>query len=115
MMPGNRTIYFDEAGNTGQNLLDKEQPFHILISHNYTDEEIQILLKELKDASMQANELHFKNLKKHHRYQQLIVKLINHELIKQDRIYYSVTGKAFIIIGQMVDQLMEPVFHKMGD
>jgi hypothetical protein len=37
-------IYFDEAGNSGGNLLDKDQPVFTLVSHNYSEEEAKTIL-----------------------------------------------------------------------
>ena len=40
-------IYFDEAGYSGGNLLDKDQPVYLLLSHNYTEEEAKTMLEPL--------------------------------------------------------------------
>jgi len=40
-------IYFDEAGYSGGNLLDKDQPVYLLLSHNYTETETKTMLEPL--------------------------------------------------------------------
>jgi hypothetical protein len=106
-------IFFDEAGNSGGNLLDKDQPCFTLASHDYTLKETQVLLAPLKALSI-ARELHFKNLKKYQKFRNAIVDLFDHELIREDRIYHYFAHKQFMIAGQLVDLLVEPVMHKNG-
>ena|ERR1700761_5198051 len=106
-------IYFDEAGNSGGNLLDKDQPCFVLASHDFNSEETDALLAPLK-AMSNASELHFMRLKKYPKYQKALIDLFNHELIKEDRIYHYFAHKQFMISIQMVDQLIEPVLYEEG-
>lgn len=106
-------IYFDEAGNSGVNLLDKVQPSYVLLSHNYTNEETQILLSPLLGLS-NASELHFKDLKKYQKFRNAIIDCLNHDLIGKDRVYFYYAHKKFMICVQMVDLLIEPVMHHIG-
>jgi len=109
----NKTIYFDEAGNTGPNLLDTTQPYHILLSHNFNDRETLEILSRILNEKIQGNELHFSSLKRKYKYQQLINEIINIPDL-EGRVFYSTSDKSFCIVGQIVDQLMEPVFYDMG-
>ena len=34
----NTKVFFDEAGNSGDNLLDKDQPVYVLASHNFNED-----------------------------------------------------------------------------
>ncbi|MDN3584914.1 DUF3800 domain-containing protein [Mucilaginibacter flavus] len=106
-------IYFDEAGNSGGNLLDKNQPTFVLASHNFTADETAKLLAPIKAIS-NADELHFKNLKKFQKFRNAIVEIFNHELIKSDRIYHYFAHKQFMVAIQLVDQLIEPVLYGEG-
>lgn len=106
-------VYFDEAGNSGGNLLDKDQPSYVLVSHNYSEAETHTLLDPLLELS-NAAELHFKNLKKYPKFRAAIIDCINHELIGPDRIYFFYAHKKFMIGLQMVDQLIESVMHYAG-
>lgn len=104
-------VYFDESGNTGQNLLDDNQPIYILASNNLTDLEVQEILSPLTSNGI---ELHFKQIKKYHKYQQQLVEVLNHKLIDFSRIKYSYANKKFVLVCHIVDQLIEPVFYKSG-
>lgn len=106
-------VYFDEAGNSGGNLLDTDQPSYVLLSHNYTDSETNTLLGPLLQLS-NATELHFKNLKKYPKFRKAIITCINHDLIQPERIYFYYAHKHFMISLQMVDRLIEPVMHELG-
>lgn len=103
------TIYFDESGNTGPNLLDKSQTIYSLASHNYTLEETQELLSIIP---FKGDEIHFVKVKR--RYKESLLELFNHELISDSRIKYSVSHKKFELICRLVDNMMEPVFYGMG-
>jgi len=106
-------VYFDESGNTGSNLLDKDQPTYLLLSHNYSEIEVKEILAPLLEMS-KANELHFKHLKKYSKSRKTIISCINHPLVQRDRVFQYVAHKEFMVVIQIVDQLIEHVFHKRG-
>ena len=106
-------IYFDEAGNSGSNLLDLNQPVYLLLSHNFNVEETEEILKPLKLVS-QAAELHFTKVRKYQRLRTELLKCLNHPLIQPDRVCYYVAHKQFMIAIHLVDQLIEPVLHSQG-
>lgn len=106
-------IFFDEAGNSGGNLLDSDQPTYLLLSHNFTVEETNEILQPLRESS-NAKELHFARIKKYHRLQNELIKCLNHPLIQPNRICYYVAHKKFMIAIQIVDQLIEPVLYENG-
>ncbi|WP_442588472.1 DUF3800 domain-containing protein [Pedobacter sp. AW31-3R] len=106
-------IYFDEAGNTGGNLLDNNQPTYLLLSHNFSLDETEEVLKPLSEVT-KAQELHFSKVKKYHNHRKELIKCLNHPLIQPNRVCYYVADKKFMIAIQMVDQLMEPVLYAGG-
>lgn len=106
-------IYFDESGNSGANLLDTAQPTYLLLSHNYSLNECTSILSPLLELS-NAEELHFKNLKKYQKTRNAILKCINDERILSSRIYRFVAHKEFMIVAQIVDQLIELVLSNNG-
>ena len=55
----NKIIYFDESGNTGQDMLNADQKVFVLASVNYNIEQ----LNQLKSIFDNNHEVHFKNLK----------------------------------------------------
>lgn len=99
-------IYIDEAGNTGQDLLNEDQPVFVLASHNYTKQEITALrnIFEIK------GELHFKNLKDSAIGRKNLVEFINHSLISEEHINVVIAHKLNVACGHIVDRLMEPVY-----
>lgn len=100
-------IYIDEAGNTGQDLMNPEQKVFILASNNFSDSD----LKTLSELFESTNELHFKKLKNSSRGRDSIIKFLNHDLISENNIICSTAHKEYVTVGQMVDQLMEPIFY----
>lgn len=98
-------IYIDEAGNTGQDLLNQDQKVFILSSNNFNDFEIN----ELKAIFQDSNELHFVKLKRSKKGREAIVSFLNHRLITERNIISVVAHKEFITAAQIVDKLIEPV------
>lgn len=107
-----KKIFFDEAGNTGDNLLDKDQPIYVLSSNDYSDAEIQQILLPLD--IVKGNELHFKNLKKYSKYRNAIIEIFNNDLITSEHIKYSYADKRFALICNIVDKIIEPMFYDLG-
>ena len=71
------TIYFDESGNTGQDMLNKEQKVFVLASVNYDNQE----LEKIKNIFNINEEVHFKKLKNSSIGRKKIISFLNHELI----------------------------------
>ena len=101
-------IYFDEAGNSGQNLLDIDQPIYVLVSHNLSSEEADEILHPIQTN---AQEIHFKKLRKYPKYQQPIKDVLNHPFINYDRVKIAYYNKKYALCVHLVDQLVETVFH----
>ncbi|WP_407486621.1 DUF3800 domain-containing protein [Elizabethkingia anophelis] len=104
------TIYFDESGNTGSDLLNQDQKVFILCSNRFTASECQELLILFNDV----DELHFVNLKNSIKGRASIIKLLNHELITEDKISIYCAHKEYVTVCIIVDQLIESVYHRMG-
>jgi len=107
----NIRIAFDESGNTGQNLLDLNQPFFVLASVNFSNKELKDLIK-IFDSK--AQELHFKALKKYSKSQKQILELCNHELISYQTVKFYAVDKKVALISHLVDRFIEPVLYKLG-
>lgn len=100
-------VAFDESGNTGANLLDKEQSIYALASVCYTDKEAEELLSTV---NTKMEEVHFVKLKKNHKSK--VIQFLNHELISNSKIKYSISDKQFEIICKLVDTLIEKVLFE---
>jgi len=105
------TIAFDEAGNTGQNLVDKEQPIFSLASVNFNEDELDELFGIFATNS---DELHFKRLRKYSKTQNQLIEFCNHDLIQFSKVKYSLIDKKYAAIAQIIDQLFEPVMYDMN-
>ncbi|WCO03555.1 DUF3800 domain-containing protein [Psychroserpens ponticola] len=104
------TIYFDEAGNTGQDLLNQQQKVFSLASVQFNQEQQD----ELSKIFDNGGEIHFKKLKNSSTGRKQIIDFINHELICEQNIISSTCHKKFATVAQIVDQLIEPVFYDNG-
>lgn len=104
-------IAFDEAGNTGQNLLDNSQPIFSLASVNFDEDELNELFGIFDTNS---DELHFKRLRKYSKTQKQLIEFCDHELIQFSKIKYSLSDKRFALVAQIIDQLFEPVMYDLN-
>ena len=107
------TIYLDESGNTGSNLLDQDQPVFSLASCSFTEKEAQ-LLSDLV-GSQSEHEIHFKRLKRRKPGQDGIIRLMKHALISPDNIKVNIFHKRFMITSKIVDTLIEHMLHMRGE
>lgn len=107
------TIYIDESGNSGSNLLDHNQPVFTLASCKYSAIEASSLLKLVNSRS--PHELHFKNLKRRKAGQDGIVRLMSHKLINLKNFKINVFLKEFMITTKIVDMLIESMMHTHGE
>lgn len=105
------TIAFDEAGNTGQNLLDPEQPVFVLASVHLSDEEARQLVAT---AGRQAAELKFSVLKRRASGRRLVVDVLKSPLVEPSRMKVVIYHKRFMITTKIVDMLVETLAHASG-
>lgn len=105
--------YFDEAGYTGSDLTNADQPFFCLGSAKYTDDEIKQIKNDL--SLDDATELHFKKLYKSTKGQQRIHSLLSHPLIDKEHIKIGIAEKRYCIYAQIVDTLIETMAHSIGE
>lgn len=105
--------YFDEAGFTGSDLNNAEQPNFCLGSAKFTDEEI---LQIKNDLSLDGGaELHFKKLYKTPEGQKRILALLSHSLIDKEHIKIGIAEKRYCVYAQIVDVLIETMANSLGE
>ena len=107
------TIYLDESGNTGPNLLDMDQPVFSLASCKFSTTEATSLLELINSKS--PHEVHFKNLKRRKSGQDAIVRLMSSKLINLKNIKVNIFLKEFMITTKIVDLLIEHMMHLNGE
>lgn len=104
-------VFFDEAGNTGDNLLDREQPIYILASHNFNEEETRQILSPLLSGI--EGELHFYRLCKNRKYHKKIIEILNNELFNNSRVVVTSAHKRFALWCNIVDKMVEPFYAEV--
>ncbi|MDA8586732.1 DUF3800 domain-containing protein [Rhodobacteraceae bacterium] len=107
-----RTIYFDESGFTGYNLLDPRQPTFSIASVDISEDRAE----EILNASFpryQGPEFHFTNIWTSGQKQRL-KQFCNHLHEVADRSFCYVTDKRFAVLTKMMDFLVEPAITDAG-
>ncbi|MDM5057556.1 MULTISPECIES: DUF3800 domain-containing protein [Aeromonas] len=107
------TIFFDESGNTGSNLLDPNQPVFSLASCNFSENESKQLIELLNSNSPQ--EAHFKNLRRRKSGQDGIVRLMSSKLLDVNNVKIILFLKEFMVTSKIVDILIEHMLYLMGE
>lgn len=104
-------IAFDEAGNTGQNLLDPAQPVFTLASVLLSPEEARAVLAP---SNARGDEAHFARLRRSAPGRQALVAILNHHLICDALVKVSIIHKPFMVVTKIVDMLIETLAHRYG-
>lgn len=106
-------VCFDEAGNTGQNLLDVSQQVFTLASISMSNDEALDALQVLTDGSRRA-EVHFQALKRNVRGQDKVVRFLQQSCFKPEVVKLSMIHKPFMVTTKVVDLLIETLAHRDG-
>jgi hypothetical protein len=106
------TIFLDESGNTGSNIIDENQPIFTLSGCKFTEQEA-VRLIELT-GSRSPKEAHFKQLKRKKSGQDGMVRLMKHSLINKNRVQVELFHKKFMVTTKIVDLLIEHMMHLKG-
>lgn len=106
------TIYCDEAGNTGANLLDPEQPFFVLASNDFSAEEANSLLEHVR--SEQSVEPKFSALKRRPEGVARVLRLLSDPRLNQHRVRIGVFHKRYMVVTKLVDLVVETLAHQVG-
>lgn len=107
------TLFLDESGNTGSNLLDPDQPVFTLSSCIFSEMEAETLLALVDSNS--PHEAHFKNLKRRKSGQDGIIRLMSSKLLNTKNLKINIFLKEFMVTAKIVDLLIEHMLHLMGE
>lgn len=113
------TVYIDESGNTGSNLLDTQQPIFTLIGVGIVHDHMVDILKRIDEIKAihkipMKNELHAKNLRSHRRDH--ITKDIIDILIEHKTIFFIlIVEKRFTIASSIDNDFFDPVYNDRCD
>lgn len=104
------TIFLDESGNTGSNLLDKQQPIFTMGAVSFSQREAERLLSLIDSKS--TKEVHFSALRRRKSGQDAVVRMLKHSLINVDNVKVGVIHKKFMITTKIVDILIEYMLNE---
>jgi hypothetical protein len=108
------TIYLDESGYTGEDLLRPEQPVFAICTHSI-DEATCAAIKAQYFTGVQATELkHSRLAARPAQANRLIAALENLATNYQDRILVGVSDKRYSLCGKIVDLAIEKSMHEAG-
>src|ERR1041385_8659193 len=98
-------VAFDEAGNTGQNLLDPDQPVFVGCSVRISNEAAQEVVAGLRDGAL--GEAKFSRLRSSRRGRRRILQMLSHPAITPENVRMSVYHKRFMVTTKIVDRSEE--------
>lgn len=105
-------VAFDEAGNTGADLLNSDQPVFSLASVSLTHAEADELLAPIRTP--QTGELKFSRLKRSDSGCRRLLKLLTSPALTSENVSLSLFHKRFVAIAKIFDLLIEPLAHRDG-
>jgi hypothetical protein len=105
-------IAFDEAGNTGADLLNSEQPVFSLASISLGYTEADQLLSTIR--THQTRELKFSRLRRSESGRRRLKELLASPALSPENVVLSLFHKRFMAIAKIVDLLIEPLAHRDG-
>lgn len=106
-------LYFDEAGYTGPDLTNQEQPYFTLASVRMTEDEIVRMKKDIGYDEW-GKELHFKSMYTNPQGRVILDKIFNHTLMDNDHILPSFANKRYCIYANIVNILVETLYYNNG-
>ncbi|MEV4560035.1 DUF3800 domain-containing protein [Kitasatospora sp. NPDC049285] len=107
------TVYFDETGNSGQNLLDPGQPVFALAGVHLDDRAAADLVAEVRcQLPSTQGEPKYGSLAKAARGRKALLRAF--EQLPEGAVRAQLMHKQFMVMTKMVDLLMEPMAHAMG-
>jgi hypothetical protein len=107
------TIFIDECGYTGQNLLDEVQPIFTLASLNLSELDCQDLKADFF-GRVKSTELKYSALSRRPAQQEMILDFVKKLAEKPDLVKFAFAHKQFVLVTKMVEMLVEPVCHEDG-
>ena len=106
-------IYFDEAGYTGSDLTNSEQPYFALASIRMTDDEVIRMKKDIGYYEW-GKELHFIKMYKNFQGRAMLDKIFNHPLMDDNHVLPSFAHKRYCVYAHIVNILVETMYYNQG-
>ena len=108
-----KTIYFDESGQTGEKLLDADQPFFSVGSTDLTQQEASALLAA-HFPRYSGDELKFRKLFRRPSGRRALLSFARAVSQFEGRLFCYFADKRFAMLTKMVDWLIEPLMSDSG-
>jgi hypothetical protein len=103
-------VAFDEAGNTGADLVNSEQPVFSLASVTLSYAEAERLLSNIRTS--QTGEIKFSRLKRSASGLRRVKEVLADPILTSENVVFSMYHKRFMIAAKIVDLLIEPMAHR---
>ena len=107
-----RSVYFDESGNTGDWLLDPQQPFFALAGVCFSPEEEAAAFECFK--SVQLTELKFTKLRKSSNSQKAVRKFLEKDFVSRNTAGGYIVEQPHMVITKYCDLVLEPSIRATG-
>jgi hypothetical protein len=101
-----KKVFFDESGNTGENLFDPGAPVFVLASCCFSHHEENTLFNGFKSFS--GPEIKFKNLRKTDRGRQAIIALFGAAEVSATSVTAAILHKPYMAVTKYCDIVIEP-------
>jgi len=108
-----RTVFVDESGHTGSDLLSVEQPFYTVASVSLPEETCRDLIARCF-PNQTARELKYKSVHRSLRRQRCVLDLLRELKTNEQVLELAVVHKRFALICKMVDHIVEPSMTRHG-
>lgn len=107
-----KRVFFDESGNTGQNLLDEADPIFVLSSCSFDPSQEQEAFTHLQ--AFKGPELKFSRLRKTPAGQRAVLAFLRSEAVNSTTAAAVVFHKPFMVVTKYCDLILEPSMRDHG-
>jgi hypothetical protein len=107
-----KRVFFDESGNTGQNLIDEADPIFVLASCSLQADQEQEAFSHLQQ--FKGPELKFSRLRKNPAGQRAVLAFLGSASVTSHTAAAVVFHKPFMVVTKYCDLVLEPSFRKAG-
>lgn len=102
-------VVMDEAGHSGENLLDPEQPVYALAALRVDSEVAEVAVSEaLARAQQTTTELKFSSLRRSSAGRKNVLRLLDDLALTGDAAAIVVVDKPWMVASKLIDELVEP-------
>lgn len=106
-------LYFDEAGYTGADLINGQQPYFTLASVLLERDEIAKIKCDIGYDDW-GKELHFKSMYSNPQGRKMLERIFSHPLLNEKRVRLAFAYKRYCIYAQIVNILIETFYTEHG-